>query len=171
MIHFLHGSERAYMRLLAIFASLLALAGVAYGGHALWQALQAPLPAAALAPPPAPAAAAPDDTRPTTAPRHWPAVFGAAPKAEPQPPAPPTPPVAAQPPKPPMPPIESLGFALKGMVRNGTGDWAIVTHPTGEQILRVGDELTPGVTVVEITAEGLWVERDGERSLLGFLEN
>lgn len=159
------------MRLLAIFASLLALAGVAYGGHALWQALRAPLPIVATAHVSAPSAATSGVAQGPVTPQHWPAVFGTAPKSEPQPPTPPTPPVSATPPKPPLPPIESLGFALKGMVRNGTGDWAIVTHPTGDQILRVGDVLSSGVTVVEITAEGLWVEREGERSLLGFPEN
>lgn len=158
------------MRLIAGFSSLLALLAVAYGGHTLWLALQSPVPAQ-RAPVPVAAMEAPHAVTKETAAQRWPAVFGRAPIAEPQPPAPATPPAAAQPPTPAQPPIESLGYTLKGMVRNGTGDWAIVTHPTGELILRVGDALVDGVTVVGITAEGLWVERDGTRSLLGFAQN
>ena len=53
-------------------------------------------------------------------------------------------------------------------MRNGSANWAIVNHPTGDVILRVGDDLVEGVTVVGISAEGLWLQRDGERLLLGF---
>ncbi len=157
------------MRVIAFIALLIATAAVGFGGYTLWLALDAPVPPAVSGPRSAPEQA-PDANVPPQVARRWPSVFGEAIVEEPQPPTPPTPPVQVAPPQPPAPPIDALGFALQGMVRNGTGDWAIVTHPTGDVILRVGDTLVEGVTVVEIAAEGVWVLRDGTRSLLGFSE-
>lgn len=155
------------MRLVALLLTLLLLGLAGQSGYALWQRMQAP-PAA----PPTLTALLPQAGQSgaeTPAPaRRWPPLFG-----EPQPPAPPAPPVQAepQPPAPPMPPVESLGYRLKGVVRNGKADWAIVTHPTGEFLLKVGDALTEDLTVVAIEAEGLWLSRAGDsddRVLLGF---
>lgn len=86
-------------------------------------------------------------------PRRWAALFG-----EPQPPAPPTrqePAPEPQPPNPPSPPLESMGYSLKGVVSSGVTQWAIVSHPAGDVILRYGEELTAGLHLLAITKEGL----------------
>ena len=76
-----------------------------------------------------------------------------------------------QPPKASLPPIESLGYVLKGRVQAGQATWAIVAHPSGEQLVRRGDHLREGIEVVRIDGEGLWVSRQGEApELLGFAE-
>lgn len=158
------------MRLIAVLCSLLALFALQHSVRLFWQAWTAPALQTAAAPDrlPEAEAAAPPAPAPV---QHWPALFGTLVKEEPQPPAPPAPPPAPPaPPKPPAPPISSLGYNLKGVVRNGDSIWAIISHPTGEQILSVGDELTEGIVVDAITAGGLWVVRDGERSLLEMAE-
>lgn len=159
------------MRLIAFLATLAALVALAFATLELQTALTAPVPPSETRV----AGAVPQQQTPRNEPqppRLWPAVFGEEIKAEPQPPTPPTPAREPQPPKPPAPPIESLGYTLKGMVRTGAedgrGDWAIVNHPTGDRLVRVGDMLSEGVKVVEITDEGIWVDRDGDRALLGF---
>ena len=75
-----------------------------------------------------------------------------------------------QPPAPPAPPIESLGYSLKGVVSDGASRWAIVSHPTGEALLKVGDPLGEAYTVTAIDVQGLWgVSSPGaEPQLLGF---
>jgi len=100
----------------------------------------------------------------------WPALFG-----ELQPPAPPAPAPQAEPdppaaePQPPAPPLSSLSYRLKGVVRSGETVWAMVSHPTGERILKVGDALEDGLTVVRIDSNGLWVDTGrAEAELLGF---
>lgn len=152
------------MRFVALLLTLLLLGLAGHSGLALWQRMQAPPEA-----PPSLSALLPrEGTSGTDTPapaRRWPPLFG-----EPQPPAPPVQ-AEPQPPAPPMPPIESLGYRLKGVVRNGKADWAIVTHPTGDVLLKVGDPLTEDLTVVAIEAEGLWLSRSGnsaDRVLLGF---
>ena len=71
---------------------------------------------------------------------------------------------------PPAPPIESLGYSLKGVVSDGASRWAIVSHPTGEALLKVGDPLGEAYTVTAIDVQGLWgVSSPGaEPQLLGF---
>lgn len=154
------------MRLIAALFTLMALALAALAAQSLWQQLAAPTaqanqPVAAQpdAPSPAPSAALP--------PRHWPALFG-----EPQPPKPPSPAVqTSAEPQPPKPPIDSLGYVLKGRVQSGQSTWAIVSHPTGEQLVREGDTLQADVEVIRIDADGLWVSRQGDApELLGFAE-
>ncbi|WP_323783821.1 type II secretion system protein N [Thalassovita sp.] len=156
------------MRLIAALCTLLSLAAAGFAGQALWQQVTAPetaitakqdqtTQAGSATPPAVPRVA-----------RHWPAIFG-----EPQPPkpAPVAQPVKAepQPPKPPKPPLDSLGYTLKGVVRAGSGTWAILSHPTGEQLLRDGDALAEGIIVARIDEAGLWVSRDGdEPELLAF---
>lgn len=156
------------MRLIAALSTLGCLALASLAGHQLWQVLAAPPPeqqrqelptlAAGSAPP------APQRAR-----RHWPALFG-----EKQPPRPAAAPVTPepQPPQVPKPPLDSLGYVLKGRVQAGQATWAIVDHPSGEQLVRRGDSLREDVTVVRIDAEGLWVSRQGDApELLGFAEN
>lgn len=159
------------MRLVAALLTLCALAVAGFAGQVLWQELSAP-PAA-----PAPAqvvasVAQTSEPQPPAPPRSWPALFGVPepPKPptapEPQPPAPVAEP---QPPKPPMPPLDSLGYRLKGMVRTGDAVWAMISHPTGERVLRPGDELEPGLTVVRIDAQGIQVrDAHGSEGRLAF---
>lgn len=160
------------IRALAALCTLAALGVAALGGQALYQALNAPVPpnAAPVAAAGAGAAAVADAA--PAPPVAWPALFG-----EPQPPKPPAPtppePVAdPQPPAPSAPPAESRGYALKGVVSDGDTRWAIVAHPTGDQLVRVGDRLGEDYTVAEIDEQGLWLVTapDGPRSLLGFAE-
>lgn len=158
------------MRFLAYLATLAALGAVVLAGQVFWQTWQAPVPeravqmAAVAAPVPGPGtqAAAPL--------RDWPALFGTRVIAEPQPPRPPEPVAEPQPPAPPAPPIESLGYALKGVVSDGENRWAIVSHPTGEQLLKVGDMLGETYTITAIDVSGLWGQSDARAApqLLGF---
>lgn len=163
------------IRLLAILATLAALAAVAWAGQGLRIALETPLPAPASAQAPL-TGAAPDLVRAAPQPpRDWPALFGEVVIPEPQPPAPPPPrpePQPPAPPAPPAPPIESLGYTLRGVVSDGENRWAMVSHPTGEQLLRVGDMLGETYEIVAIDTAGLWGRSSpgAEAVLLGFAE-
>ena len=158
------------MRLLAFATALVMLAAAAFAGQALWTALQDPVPgrvapqatAASVAVPQAGQAAAPL--------RDWPPVFGTAVVAEPQPLARAAPEPEPQPPRPPAPPLESLGYSLKGVVSDGASRWALVSHPTGEQLLKVGDALSDQYTISAIDVQGVWVQSDpdADPQLLGF---
>ena len=154
------------MRFLAYFALALSLAAAAYAGQSLWQELQVsyePVTArTSLLPeaePQPPAEAQP--------PRRWPLLFG-----EKQPPLPPKAEEQEEEPQPPAakaPPLDALGYTLKGVVRAEGKVWAMVSHPTGEAIMRVGDELAAGMIVSKIDEQGLWAAPDGgEPALLGF---
>ncbi|MCJ7874783.1 hypothetical protein [Phaeobacter sp. J2-8] len=60
---------------------------------------------------------------------------------------------------------------MKGVVRAGDAVWGLVSHPTGDQIMRVGDALTEGLVIVRIDEVGLWVDTGNDRpELLGFSE-
>ena len=154
-------------RFLAFILTLAALGAGGWMGKALWETRQT-----ALVPPPnieiARAGSGEDTRSETRRSRGWPALFGElAPPApaqedtpEPQPPAPE--PEAA----PPSPPLESQGYGLSGIIRSGDKRWAIVTHPTGDNILKPGDELIDGAIVVEITAEEIVVETGRGRETL-----
>ena len=157
------------MRLIANLLTLSFLAAALWLGQGVWLQLRHPGAAVHLAR--VQPHSAPDQPGQRLPPRRWPALFGTQVVVEPQPPAPVIAPVVAepQPPAPPQPPIESLGYRLQGVVRNGSANWAIVTHPTGDVILHIGDRLgEAGPEVVAIEAEGLWLLRGGERLLLGF---
>ncbi|WP_373051341.1 type II secretion system protein N [Thalassovita aquimarina] len=157
------------MRLIAALCTVMTLAAAGFAGQALWQEVNAPVedlqPMAAG--PETDQAAAPAQPRAT---RHWPPIFG-----EPQPPAPAAPPKQAiaepQPPKQPKPPLSSLGYTLKGVVRAGPDTWAVLSHPTGEKLLRRGEKLGGGIVVARINEAGIWLSRDGdEAELLAFPE-
>lgn len=151
------------MRLLAYTLTLGLLAVAGWLGYGLYQKLQQPHVSPTLA---ATLASSPTgEATPPAPPRRWPLLFGERAAPVPQPPEEKQPP---QPPQPPLPPLENLGYSLKGIVRNNGADWAIVTHPTGDQILRAGDHLTPDFQVDEIAEEGLWLLARGERVLLRF---
>lgn len=156
------------MRWLAWFLTPITLVAALWSGDQLRRVLETPLPqeretAAEVATPILPKAAEPQP------PMRWPSLFGVYVAPEPQPPRPPEP-VTKEPPRPPAPPLDSLGFSLKGVVSNGGTDWAIVSHPTGDRLLRVGDKLSDGITVLEISAQGLTVDNHGEAAVLQFLE-
>ncbi len=143
------------MRLVAALLTLIALAVAVWAGEALLHEVQTP--------PPEPVAAdvrTPEPQPPGSAapPRQWPALFG-----EPQPPAPPPEPepqppvVEPQPPAPAMPPLDSLGYRLKGVVSINDVVWAMISHPTGERVLRVGDILQDDLVVTGIEADAVWI--------------
>lgn len=154
------------MRVFALALTLVLMGATALAGQSLWQVLRT----------------SPDFADATTVsarieglgaadapmpPRQWPALFGVPEKVEPQPPTPPQPPAPAAPPAPPM---DALGYVLQGVVRAGDGKWAIVSHPTGQRILRVGDALEDGITVVAMDEQGLLLERAGTQARLAFPE-
>ncbi|WP_216636996.1 hypothetical protein [Sulfitobacter alexandrii] len=118
------------------------------------------------------AATEPQPPAPPPSPRRWPAVFGELqPPAPPPPAAEPQPPAPTPEPQPPRPPLDSLGYALKGVVRVDQKIWAMVSHPTGETLLRVGDTLGNGAVIERIDEQGVWVDNgDGDLALLGFTE-
>ncbi|MYM55948.1 type II secretion system protein N [Thalassovita mangrovi] len=157
------------MRLIAALCTLLTLAAAGFAGQTLWQEVNAPAADAQ----PAAMRAGTDSAAPPAPPRalrHWPPVFG-----EPQPPAPVQQPKQAaaepQPPKQPKPPLSSLGYTLKGVVRAGAETWAVLSHPTGERLLRKGEALDGGIVVAKIDETGIWLSRDGDAAeLLAFPE-
>ncbi|WP_415918924.1 hypothetical protein [Tateyamaria sp. SN6-1] len=156
------------MRFAAFVLTLLALVGAGFAGEQalrVWTddaALAAPVQLGSTVEPSA------GDTGTPPAPHHWPALFG---ELEPPAPEAPEPPAPAAEPKPPAPPIESLGYTLKGVVRAGDAVWGLVSHPTGEQIMRVGDVLSDGFTITHIDEQGLYVDTGhGTPVMLGFPE-
>lgn len=157
-------TQTRMIRLLAGLVALLGLGAVGLAGQQAWNTWQDPLPQGALV------ALTVTTPRPVTGaepqpPPRWAPLFGATAKVPPQPPAPKAEP---QPPAPPAPPVASLGYTLKGTVSSGETRWALVSHPTGDTLLRVGEALTPDYTVVAIDAAGMWVQAgaDGPRHLL-----
>lgn len=158
------------MRIAAFLALLMTLAATGLAGQAFWQEWQMDrtpiLEPAALArePEPQPPAAA-------LPPRDWPQLFGEKmpPKATLEPPT------SGDEPEPPTakaPPIDALGYTLKGVVRADGAVWAMVSHPTGELVIREGDVLEAGLVVARIDEQGLWAGPEGEApQLLGFAED
>ena len=157
------------MRFLAYFALLISLAAAGWAGQAFWQEWQVShVPVAAR--PEVAQDAEPQPPADALPPRAWPLLFGE--KMPPKPVTEPEPPKAEpEPPKPKAPPIDALGYTLKGVVRAEGQVWAMVSHPSGEQVLRVGDVLEAGLIVAKIDEQGLWAAADGdEPGLLGFPE-
>jgi hypothetical protein len=158
------------MRLFAFVAALVMLAAAGFAGQALWTALQDPVPERAGPQSATPLVAVPQAGQAAPPLHDWPPVFGARVIAEPQPPARAAPEPEPQPPRPPAPPLESLGYSLKGVVSDGANRWALVSHPTGEQLLKVGDMLSDQYTISAIDVQGVWVQSDpdADPQLLGF---
>ncbi|MBY6162551.1 hypothetical protein KUV73_16825 [Mameliella alba] len=155
------------MRWLAWLLTPLTLAAAIWAGNDLYRVMQDPLPDLA-----APAPAVPDeslvlDLPQPQPPMRWPSLFGTYEPPEPQPPKPPTPPVVVEP-QPPAPPLDSLGYALKGVVNSGDSRWAIVSHPTGERLIRVGESLADGVVVTAIEPGGIRLDNHGQEAFLAF---
>ena len=160
------------MRLIAAFFTLITFAATVLAGIEFSTGLAAPTPLSAPVLVERDSGRSGDQADGFGDQMAWPALFGMPeppkppePVVELQPPAPPTPP------KPPKPPLASLGYQLKGVVRAGDAVWGLVSHPTGDQIMRVGDALTDGVMIAQIDEKGLWVSRDDDApELLGFEE-
>ncbi|WP_421906327.1 type II secretion system protein N [Mameliella sp.] len=157
------------MRWLAWLLTPLTLAAAIWAGNTLYRTLQDPLPAPRTAPLSTPDTGLALDLPQPQPPMRWPSLFGSYKPPEPQPPKPPAPPVVDEP-QPPAPPIDSLGFALKGVVSNGDSSWAIVSHPTGERLMRVGDRLADGITVTAIEAGGVRLDNHGAPAFLSFTD-
>lgn len=152
------------VRLVAFACLLAALAGIGFAGMELrrtivaTQTAEQQIDVADNMPPPG-------AIQTTPAPiQTWPALFGEVVVVQPQPPAPP------QPPQPQAPPVSSLGYILKGTVVLGGDTWAILSHPTGERILRVGDSLVEGAEVIDVNAEGLWLKTSRGKEVIAFEE-
>lgn len=161
------------MRAIAAIMTLVALAAAAFAGQKLRDVVMQPDTETAVQT--ATVGTVSDPQTPITQPpaRRWEPLFGElAPPAPPEPPAPPAPvpePQPPAPPEPPKPPVDSLGYSLNGVIRAGDSVWAIVSHPTGERIIRVGDELIEGLKIGRIDEAGLWVDNGGDTlELLGF---
>lgn len=160
------------MRLIAAFFTLLMLAATVLAGLELSAALAAPTPRAAPAIVARAVAEIEAGANENDAALVWPALFGS-----PEPPAPPPAPLApvvveeTQPPAPPKPPLRSLGYELKGVIQAGNAVWGLVSHPTGDQIMRVGDTLSDDMVIARIDEMGLWVDVGADQpELLGFSE-
>ena len=155
------------MRWLAWLLTPLTLAAAVWAGEGLYRVWQSPLSdAGQIAPAPRDETLALDLPEPQP-PMRWPALFGTYEPPEPQPPRPPAP-VVVKPPQPPAPPLDSLGFALKGLVSTGDTRWAIIWHPAGDRLIRVGDALAENVTVTAIEPGGLRVDNHGTPAFLAF---
>lgn len=160
------------MRWIATFFTLLALAATGLAANELHVALtkRTPHVAAAFVDQ---GDAAPIEVALNTSARSWPTLFGEIqpPKVIRAEPPTPEPVVDQQPPAPPRPSLASLGYELKGVVRAGDAVWGLVSHPTGQQILRQGDTLTQDITIARIDETGLWVHNGGDDpELLGFTD-
>lgn len=159
------------MRLIAAIMTLIALAASGLAGQRLHETLNTPADEVSGARIARDEAAEPQPPAPTPGPRRWPAVFGELQPPAPPPAAEPQPPAPVPEPQPPRPPLDSLGYALKGVVRVDQKIWAMVSHPTGDQLMRVGDDLSNGATIERIDEQGIWVNNGGENLvLLGFVE-
>ncbi|MDU8925821.1 type II secretion system protein N [Alisedimentitalea sp. MJ-SS2] len=159
------------MRFVAALLTLIALTAAALAGQGLWHEVKDPPPAltplAIVDTSEAQIATEPEP------PRVWPALFGEPqPPMPPQPePQPPTPVAEPQPPKPQMPPIESLGYTLTGLVQSGDVTLAMISHPTGQKVLRAGDRLDDGYLIDRIDHDGVWItDGQADPALLGFAQ-
>lgn len=159
------------MRLIAAIMTLIALAASGLAGQKLHETLNTPGDEVTGARVTDGEVAEPQPPAQPPRPRRWPAVFGELQPPKPPPAAEPQPPAPTPEPQPPRPPLDSLGYALKGVVRVDQKIWAMVSHPTGDQLMRVGDTLSNGATVKRIDEQGVWVDNGGDDlALLGFVE-
>ncbi|SFO01909.1 general secretion pathway protein C [Roseovarius lutimaris] len=73
-------------------------------------------------------------------------------------------------PRAPAPPAKAEKYRLVGLVAGGKDAWAIMTASDGDVLVRAGDRLIGGEQVIEIEANGVWIERDDKRVLIRFEE-
>lgn len=88
-------------------------------------------------------------------PESWPPVFD---------------PYVPDPPKAPTIAKKVEKYRLVGLVAGGESGWAILTASDGDRLVRAGDRLIGGETVLEIAPDGVWIERATERVLIAFEE-
>lgn len=110
--------------------------------------------------PPAPvqigaALAAVENAAPAPLSEEWPQVFD---------------PYVPDPPKAQAPPKKVETYRLIGLVADGAAGWAILQATDGDRIVREGDRLIGGETVLAIEGEGVRIERGGEPVLIAFEE-
>jgi general secretion pathway protein C len=134
---------------------LAAAVGLGYGGGQFGLTL-----VGQRAAPPAPvqigaALAAVENAAGDPVPDDWPAVFD---------------PYVPDPPKAQTPPKKVEKYRLIGLVADGAAGWAILSASDGDQIVRKGDRLIGGETVLAIEGEGVRIERDGAPVLIAFEE-
>ena len=89
-------------------------------------------------------------------PAEWPAVFGTY--------VPDKPVVNAA-------PKASVKYNLVGLLAGTEKRWAIVGSPQGDTLVVIGDVLPGGETIEEIDAKGVWIEREGQREVIGFADS
>lgn len=68
------------------------------------------------------------------------------------------------------PAVVNHNYLLKGLFASADSSWAIVADPTGEYLLRAGDELPGGALVSDINEEGVWLMTSQGRELIAFGE-
>ena len=101
------------------------------------------------------ALAAVDAAAPEALPNGWPPVFDA---------------YVPDPPRAKAAPKKAEKYRLVGLVAGGTDGWAIMNASDGNALVRAGDRLVGGEPVLEIEANGVWIERDQKRVLIRFEE-
>ncbi len=132
--------------------------GFACGALALSYVAPEPQPFAA---PVRAAAAAPAEDTSRDLPGTWPPVFGTVPPPPEPDPEPLPEPVAEAPPE------ENTTYYLTGLVAGRGGEsWAMISENDRGLVVRVGDELIGGETVMAIDARGVWLDHKGQRQLI-----
>ena len=84
----------------------------------------------------------------------WPALFGTAPPPE----------TTDEDPR----AVPTATYILKGLVAGGTSGWAILSGGDGDRMVAVNDTLDDGSLVVAITPDGVEIETDEGRRIVGF---
>ena len=151
--------------------ALLASAGfAAFGLSQLARGLNAPaIEVAPFAPPGRVAAASTGPAaNPASAPP-WPALFGQ-PAPAPEPPAPAPEPVIDENPFPDDDPyFDTVLYSLRGLVYQGDGlGYAMLETDDGIIVVRQGDSLPGGETVLEVAQDGIEIGFDDDIMFLGF---
>lgn len=77
-------------------------------------------------------------------------------------------PYVPDPPKAQNQPKAAERYKLIGLVAGGERGWAIMGASDGDRLIRAGDRLIGGETVLDIASDGVWIDRDGERVLIAF---
>lgn len=146
------GGGAEVMRGLGLLTFVAAI-GCGYGGSKLALVLagpgaQMPEPVQITA-----ALAAVESNAPRALPDVWPAVFG---------------PYVPDPPKAANAARATERYRLIGLVAGGAGGWAIIGASDGDRLIRAGDRLIGGESVLEIAPDGVWIAREGARVLIAF---
>jgi len=134
---------------------LIAAIGLGYGGGQLALTLVGQRVAPSAPVQIGAALAAVENAASDPIPENWPAVFD---------------PYVPDPPKAQTPAKKIESYRLIGLVADGAAGGAILSASDGDQIVRKGDRLIGGETVLAIEGEGVRLERDGAPVLIAFEE-